>query len=309
MGDIKRMNYYTCYKIFEQIYESPTVKNYEIGNKAKICRNIIPRYLKTMYAQGIVRGPFLFMKATPEYKEYVYLMNFQDPLFAFERLKAFPHVVYTGMTSGDWNVIVVTDRLLDLSRLEGAEHVGFKGFVDYRETPKVQYIRWENSFEKIDQEIESFSPVQKEPRICNVTPSLYWEKDEWTLYHIFKYDMRKKTTALLRKNGIRYDTFTKWKNELVKYCTVHTEFYPKGYDEYLRYSFLFSTDYPEKVKSVFSFFPATPIFMELDNHLFTILSLESFGCIKKLFRSIFAMKAKNIINGYRTAIVINHERM
>jgi hypothetical protein len=60
----------------------------------------------------------------------------------------------------------------------------------------------------------------------------------------------------------------------------------------VRYSFLFTTDYPEKVESVFSVLPATPISLELDNHLFTILSVISPGCIKALFRSVFAMKAK-----------------
>jgi len=171
MGDIKRMNYYTCYKIFEQIYESPTVKNYEIGNKAKICRNIIPRYLKTMYAQGIVRGPFLFMKATPEYKEYVYLMNFQDPLFAFERLKAFPHVVYTAMTQnvrgallgmgGVWGVSThpaarrkgysrqLMARLLDAMRASGKPLSGLYPFresfyerLGYTSLPQVRKARF-----------------------------------------------------------------------------------------------------------------------------------------------------------------------
>lgn len=305
MGN-RRIDTFKCYKIFNQIYEVPTIKIYKIRDKTEICRNVIPTYVSNMYARGIMRGPFLFMRATPEYKEYLYLMNFQDPFSTIEGLKEFPHVVYARMAAGDWNVVVITDRLLDLSQLVGAEDMVFQTIVYCRKTPKVLYTPWEKSFAAIHQKIEMFSPVQKTEN-CRVSPSLYWGEDEWALYQIFKTNLRKKVISSLRENRIRYDTFTKWKNTLHNYCTVNTEFYPAGYYEYARYSFLFSTDYPEKVKSVFSELPATPIFLELDNHLFAILSVVSPGCIKALFRSVFFMKAKKMINEFKTAVMLHYE--
>ena len=95
------------YKIYEQIYEDPTISLIELSNKTKMSRNTISKYLHEMYEKKVLVGPYLDMKSCFNYMEYVYLMNFSDPFFTFKGLRDFPHVVY-GV--GPLQRIVITDH-------------------------------------------------------------------------------------------------------------------------------------------------------------------------------------------------------
>ena len=67
----------------------------------------------------IEHGSEIRLRPSQDYKEYVYLLNFNNPGEVFRVLKGFPHVVYHGLTSGHWNTMVVTNRLLNFSKLVG----------------------------------------------------------------------------------------------------------------------------------------------------------------------------------------------
>jgi predicted transcriptional regulator len=68
MGKISQMkrkrNYF---KIFEQIYETPSMSIYDISQQAGVSRNTVSKYLKEMYREGILVGPQLRMKPAPNY--------------------------------------------------------------------------------------------------------------------------------------------------------------------------------------------------------------------------------------------------
>jgi DNA-binding Lrp family transcriptional regulator len=80
MGNISRMKRLKkYYKIFEQVYGSPLMSIYDIAQNTGISRNTVSKYVKEMYAQGIIYGPYLRMRPAVTSTEYVYLMNFTDP--------------------------------------------------------------------------------------------------------------------------------------------------------------------------------------------------------------------------------------
>ncbi len=294
------------FKIFEQIFENPSISIYDISQESGLSRNTVSKYLREMMENGILIGPQIRMKPAPNYSEYVYLMNFTDPFQVFEGLKRFPHVLYHVMTFGDWNVMVVTDRLLDFSKLVGFESMVRQGVKGRSYTPKVQCATWEESFRKACEQVEHFSLTRTEYKDRPLGPSLDWEEDEWKLFHTFKFNTRRKVTPTLRRIKVKYETYTHWVETLEEHSTIHVGFYPEGYQNYMTYCFLLSSDHEESVMSLFSSFPTTPFIVELGNQLMVFTNMMSSEITRTLFCTIYDMKRKGMIRGFRQAVAVFH---
>jgi hypothetical protein len=304
MGKIaKNKRIVDYYKIYSQIYDFPTISVYDIAVRTGLSRNTVAKYLKEMYIKGMLRGPHIRMKPAPNYREYVYLMNFQDPYKVFRGLKGFPHVLYHAMTSGDWNTMVVTDRLLDFSNLVGFQSLINQGTRGCSHTPHVACISWNESFRKLYSYIEPFTP---EPVSNPRTPPLNWGSNEWKLFHTFKYNMRKKVTPTIRKIKVRYEIYSEWMNTLQDHCSIHTGFYPEGYHNYHSYCFLFHTDHSQSVQALFSFLPTTPFIVELPDQLLILVNLIAPDVIRNLFCTVYDMKTNHIIKEFSHAVTLFH---
>jgi DNA-binding Lrp family transcriptional regulator len=303
IGDImERITNY--HQIYSQIYDFPTMSFSDIASHTGLSRNTVARYVKEMYVKGILLGPHIRMKPAPNYTEYVYLMNFQDPYKVFRGLNRFPHVVYHAMTFGDWNTMIITDRLLDFSKLRGFQTMVSQERKGYSYTPQTACISWNESLKKMYNYIHTFAPV---PEYKARTPApLTWGEDDWTLFSTFKYCMRKKVTVTMKKINVRYETYAEWMNTLKDHCTIHTGFYPEGYHNYLSYCFLFHTDHPQSVQSLFSFLPTTPFIMELPHQLLVFTSTISSDITRNLFCTIYDMKTRCIIRKFNYAVTLYH---
>jgi hypothetical protein len=291
------------HKIYSQIYNSPAMSFFDIAVNTGLSRNTVAKYLKEMYTKGMLLGPHIRMKPAPNYTEYVYLMNFQDPYKVFRGLRTFPHVLYHAVTSGDWNTMVITDRLLDFSSLVGFQSLVNRGPRGYSYTPHAGCISWNESFRNMYSHIEPFTPL---PEYEARTPPLNWGSDEWKLFHTFKYNMRKKVTATRQKINVRYETYSEWMNTLQDHCTIHTGFYPEGYHNYLSHCFLFHTDHIQSVQSLFSFLPTTPFIIELSSQLLILVNLISPDVTRNLFCTIYDMKTNHIIREFSHAVTLFH---
>jgi hypothetical protein len=137
-------------------------------------------------------------------------------------------------------------------------------------------------------------------------PVMSWGKKEWKLFSKFNGNIRKKILPLLKKTGLRYETYKKWKKDVDTYCTNHTGFYPQGYATYDHHCFLFSTDFKEQVIKVFSFFPTTSFVMEVGNQLLVIVSVVEPEITRWLYCIITVMKVKGIIKKFQHAQCVVH---
>ena len=307
MGKISYDNKTLYYhKIFEQIFEAPTMSIYDISLKAEMSRNTVSKYMKEMYLRDVLIGPQIRMKPAPNYKEYIYLMNFRDPFQVFEGLNKFPHVLYHAMTFGEWNVMVVTNRPLDFSRLVGFEAMVKQGVRGRSYTPKVECVTWEESFRRAYDRMTTFTPIKTEYKDRLLTTPLNWGEDEWTLYRAFKYNVRKKVTPTLRRVKVRYETYTKWIEDLEDHCSFHVGFYPGGYRNYMTYCFLFSSDHEDSLKSILSLFPTTPFVLEMGNQLMVFINMISSEITRNLFCTIYDLKRKEMIKGFKQAVAVFH---
>ncbi|MBU6998850.1 MAG: hypothetical protein HXS42_14440 [Theionarchaea archaeon] len=234
-------------------------------------------------------------------------MNFKDPSHVFTCLSGFPHVLYRAMTFGDWNTMVITDRLIDFSQLVGFKTMIFQGVRYHSYTPETPCISWSESFERCSHQIERFTP-HNELKNRQLTPALTWNEDEWKMYCAFKNNTRKPATTTLQKIGVRYETYVTWMEDLNLHCAYHTGFYPEGYSTYLTYCFLFSTDYEKTVKDLFSSFPTTPFIMEVGNNIMIFASVVRSEVKRRLFCSIYDMKTQGIVKTFNHASLISQDR-
>jgi len=90
---------------------------------------------------------------------------------------------------------------------------------------------------------------------------------------------------------------------LENYCSIHTGFYPEGYNFYTTYCFLFSSDHESTINSFFGSFPTTPFIMEVDNQLLVFSSVTSTDIMMKLFCTIYDMK-EAIIDRFQQAVAL-----
>ena len=257
------------------------------------------------YAQGVLCGPYIQMNPAPNYKEYVYLMNFLDPPKVYRGLKGFPRILQYGITFGSWNTMVITDSNLDFSKLVGFQSMVSQGARGYTYTPKVEYTLWDQTFERMYGQIEKITPAQKEHKKCKVH-SLNWENDEWKLFCAFKSNVRQKTTPTLREIKVRYETYSQWMKTLKDHCTIHTEFYPEGRETYIGYCFLFSTDHKSVVKSLFSLLP-TSVITEVGDQLLVFAWVDSPDTTRRLFCTIYDMKTVKIIEEFSHVVLLEYD--
>ena len=286
-----------------EISKDHAVKRKAIAQKVDLSRNTVSKYLQEMHEHKIMVGPWVSLKPHPDYTEYVYLMNFSESLSVFDQLKGFPHVLYRGAAFGDWNIMVITDRFLDFSQLSKFQSVVYRGEKGSVYTPPVQNCSWDVWLQKLYDTLDTLS-LESGPGTV-IAPPLMWGEHEWTLYHAFKSDMRKKVTPMLKKLHIRFNTYAQWMDTLHDHCTIHTEYYPKGLDTYVHYCFLIDTNYNQSVKLLLSLFPTTPVIMEVGNQLLVSLKVVSSEATKNMICMICDMESRGMINTIKRAYMIS----
>lgn len=293
------------FKIYEQVYKNPAIISVDVAVETKISRNTVAKYLKIMHAESILVGPRLVLNPAPNYKEYVYLANSDNPYLVTDELKGDHHVVYVAVTSGNWNTMVITDNELDLSGLPGIQDVVTQSVKGFTRTPKVEYVTWDESFQRISEKMSQ--PVTEGSKRSNQAfPPLDWGGRQWELFCIF-INPRKIITPNLRESGLRYETYAAWMKTLETHCTIDTRFYPEGYDAYLSYYFLVSSDYESTVEDVFSLLPTSPLITELEDQLLIHVALPG-DTIKRLIQALYDMKEKKIVEDFTLAVVLSgHE--
>jgi hypothetical protein len=290
------------HRTYEEIYKKPTVTCNEIHQNTGISRNTVYKYLKNMCKYRFMRGPYLDMRPAPNYREYVYLMEFWDPMRVFEVLKEVPSIVYHAALAERWNILVISQQRINFSLFEGFQSVVYQGVKGYMRTPQVENVQWEESFARIQKLIRGFCPGPLSPK-QELAPVLNWQKDEWRLFSVFRSNLRKKMT-LLRKLKIPYEKSVKWKENIMNHCTIHTEFYPQGYQEYSHCCFLISSDYKDVVERILSFFPATTRFIDLDDQMLAVVNVWPSINIKKVLLILYCMKEKGIIREFNSAEIL-----
>jgi hypothetical protein len=291
-----------CHRIYEQVYQDPLMPVYDIARNSGLSRNTVSKYLHEMLNQTSLLGPYLRMKATPTYREYVYLANFSDPKRKFAALSCFPSVLDVVHTFGDWNTLLVTNQPLDITRMYGFQDLVLSEYKYSTITPKTEFVSWNAAFAKASKILEDPGPPSQLKR--EVAPHLDWGEDQWKIYSIFNQNMRKTVTTSLKKVLVRFETYVKWREDLNNHCTLHTGFYPRSYNQYTGHWFLFSSSYESLVVEVFSCLPVTPCIVETEHHLLVFVNTVSSSTLKRLTDLVIDMKSGGLARDVKYGLML-----
>jgi hypothetical protein len=291
-----------CHRIYEQVYQDPLIPVYEIARNTDLSRNTVSKYLHEMVNRTSLLGPYLRMKPTPTYREYVYLANFSDPKRKFTAMSCFPSVLDVVHTFGDWTTLLIANQPLDITKIYGFQDLILSGYKYSTITPKTEFISWNAAFAKASKILEDPGPPSRLKR--EVAPPLDWGEDQWKIYSILNQNMRKTVTTSLQKVLVRFETYVKWREDLDTHCTMHTGFYPRSYNQYTGHWFLFSSSYESLVVKVFSCLPVTPCIVETEHHLLVFVNTISSSTLKRLTDLVVDMNTEGLVRGVKYGLML-----
>jgi predicted transcriptional regulator len=301
LSDLEKRERY--YKIFCQLYENPRTQIYEISKALGIYRKSVSRALQEMIDQQILVGPQLRLKPMRKKPTTYYLLDFDDPFRAYERLKKHKNLTYIGVVFGDFPIIAAGDPGMDFDDYPGFNRVLITGERGEICTPRASSLEWEECADRILEEIEKSDSWEKSTWASRPV-DIPWDHHEWEFFHEFGGDIRRKIAPLVREREVSFRKFYEWLNDLDQYTTIHTGFYPEGYASYTTYLFLFKTGYEHAVIDLFSLLPTTSMFFKVGSYLLTWIYIRTDPLIISLSRAIYALKEKYIIDKFYKGIVV-----
>ncbi|MGD2247667.1 MAG: hypothetical protein PVF58_04615 [Candidatus Methanofastidiosia archaeon] len=252
------------HKIYEQMHEEPLICFYEIGENIGVSRSSTTRYIKEMYHLSILDGPRIFLNPAKNYHQFAYLLQCEDPLSVYAHTEDFPSILFKSVEFGNWNLFIISEKKIDFSSLEGVKQNFFQGTKGMTYFSTVTSLDWDASLEAM---YDAAYSLKKKSTLYHEIPRIPWNEKEWSLYHEFKNDIRKKKIAIIEKHKIPYNDYRHWLDTLPKYTAVQTRFYPYKRDSYLAVDFLFESQYHTQLKDILGLLPSTGVFFSVGTHM------------------------------------------
>ena len=284
--------------IYEQLYENPSATQSSIAQNTTTARNTVSRYLAEMYEHSMLKGPMLFVKPAQNYRQYAAFLEFEHPLLTYECFKEFPSVISGTLNCGKWNMTVISERSINLPRLQGFQTCLLHNVKGGTSLSKVVVLDWDQSMESIS---DALQPPKEKTTLYREIVNNPWNKKEWTLFHAFKHNTRIKVLPIVRKHNVRYETVKKWFSHLHQFANIQPAFYPHGLHNYSVSDFLFQSDYQTQLKDILGLLPSTGVFFPVGEYLFSRLFTSSKREEADLFSLIHQIEEKGYFTEFHFA--------
>ena len=250
--------------IFDLLNERPRIKYTEIAESLNVEIRTASGRLKEAVEEGYIAGPYVRKKSFSNFKTYVYLINSSNHLGLFREYIKDNHVLYHEILEGFCNVRVVSDMNLDI---EGTILGGLSSdyYVSY---PPDQ--PWETSINNMWDMVQKFNPDDYTPKGYIKThwdEPVQWNEQDEALFLEFRSDLRKPLQPLSEKTGIYMGRIKDFLENLPKYCTITTSYFPLTINAYDSYLYTFETDYEDFIIDLFSELPTTCWFQRVSTTL------------------------------------------
>ncbi|MBU7045887.1 MAG: hypothetical protein HXS54_05570 [Theionarchaea archaeon] len=269
------------YTLYQLIYEDPLISCSSLAEKVEMTKRKVQKYLTKMYEKSILKGPRISVKPAQNYHEYAYFVNVDNPLNVYKALK---DIVYGNISCGSWNLLVITDRKMDISSLPGFKECIFEGRKSATYASKVIVQNFEESLKRIDA-CRLKELYESETTLFEEIPSNSWDTEEWTLYRTFRNNIRVETIQYLKGCSISLTKYKTWLSSLDQFTLIQPAFYPHGLEKYHLVDVLFESQYHRQIKDILGLLPSTTLFFSVDNYVYVRLFFLS----KREETSIFAL--------------------
>lgn len=293
------------HRIYERIYENPTIPLYKITKSTSISRSTISRYLAEMYELSIFKGPMLFVKPAHNRCQYANFLQVDYPLEVYRGFHRFPHVAHRTIYAGRWNILLICDQPMNFSVLRGFKKCIVQGAKGVTYLPKVTSLEWDTSMKKINHVL---APPTEKTTLYEEIPFNPWDEKEWKLYHSLKFNTRQQVMPILKACGVRFDQYQKWILTLSEVANVHPAFYPHGLDKYIAFDFLFKSEYHKQLAGILGMLPSTSVFFSVDDYLLARLHFLDKKELDDLFHLIFQLREEKFYTNFCHAVVISASR-
>lgn len=301
MGDTpKKLKDY--HKIYEQVYENPSIPLHQITRNTGISRSKASQYLQEMYKLSIMKGPLIFVKPAENYKLYAAFLEFEHPVPTYQEFSGFPSVIHRSLSLGDWNILLICEKLMDFSVLKGFNHCIYQGAKSVTCLSKVTSVDWDQSIKRIYSVI---SPPNQKSTLYEEIPYTPWDNKEWILYHKFRRHTRSRVMPVLRECKIRFEQYQKWLSELPQFVNIQPAFYPYGLDSYFFLDFLFQSECHKELTHILGMLPSTSVFFSVGKYLLARVSLLNKSQQNELLSLIFHLGDKGYYRTFHSAQVVS----
>jgi hypothetical protein len=265
MDKSKKGKVYTLYQL---IYEDPLISCASLAEKMGMTKRKVQKYLKEMYQKSIVKGPRLSVKPAQNYHEYAYFVNVDNPLNVYKGLKG---IVYGNISCGSWNLLIITDRKIDISSLPGFKECILEGRKSATHASKVVVQDFEESLKRIEAYKLREEAHELEKTLYEEISLNTWDTEEWTLYRTFKDNIRADTTQKLRECSVSHVKYKTWISSLDQFALIQLSFYPEGLENYHSVDFLFESVYHQHIKDILGLLPSTSLSFSVNDSIFVRL--------------------------------------
>jgi hypothetical protein len=136
---------------------------------------------------------------------------------------------------------------------------------------------WKTSIDNMWKMVRKFNPrdyTSKGYIETHWDETAEWSEQDEILFLEFRYDLRKPLQPLSEKNGILMGKIKDLLENLPKYCTISTSYFPLTMNAYNSFLYVFESDYEDFVIDLLSKLPTTCWFQRVSNalicHLWTL---------------------------------------
>ena len=279
---LERIHFFQYIRIANALREDPFASLSDLATSTALSRNTLSKCLTVMYTRTLLAGPLLTIRPHENNVVYLHLINVSDPFFIYQRVQSLPSVKNYAISTGNWNICMLTDGNLDVRELEGYNHTVYSGKRYTICSPPLISTSWRQYWQSTRKDLEQALSEKHTHR--EILPSLPWGEEEWQLYHAFKLNTRQCIPPILEEHGISYETFSAWKQSLLRHCTVLVRFYPRRREFYENICMVFRTHHAHLIKDFFSSIPTTPLFTDLEEHIMVQVRVP-----RKMARDIFSL--------------------
>ncbi|KYK37173.1 MAG: hypothetical protein AYK18_10715 [Theionarchaea archaeon DG-70] len=283
--------------------EEPRLHFHNAAKKCGSCRNTVSTYWRDGLKEEIFFPPQIRLKMYENRKEYIYLIQNDSANKLYEHYKKHPNTVYITYTSGKFDILLQTEKPLDVLPDRTIFH-GARGNYIYPETPNCSYAYALTCMERLLEQDHSPSkiPVEYSKEPLEIGSPYYG----WMIFPYVKRNLRTGYTRIVKKLHISSVSFYKGLEYLLNVSTKLLPYYPLGFRLYSQQFFVFWSDYEELLCKSFSHLPCHTSITKVSDALLMYVSIEKGLLEKRLLQLCFKMNDLGYINRFWSSIPIYH---
>lgn len=291
------------YRIYEQLLQDERVSLARMADNLGLARNTVTSHYTYMMEHEILLPPSLRLKMFKDLREYVYLLSFEKPVRVYQELEKNPNVVYHSVTSGAFDMVVITRSPVDFE-----SHPRFKECLLHGPRSDIFFPHcisrdtYEEAFYKVKQQLEEgnyergFLPTEVQER------KIVWTDTEWELFYDLKYDIRQTFTRIVKRHSISKWSFYRAYERIMKNCVKLVSFFPEGRLNYSDFYFMIETEYEKALTDLFMQLPCSSMYWHIEGRMLAWINIVRTFSFKEFFGLLHWMDDHEIITDLKYAL-------